>query len=118
MTKEQQIEEMARVWCGMDYKPSCRVCGEENCYEIGKSKMIYDAGYRKAPKYMIHPDSKIEMIPSIETVRADTVREMQERIAQYIGTYTDKSFVYVSAMFKLIDRVAKEMLEGNDEVQK
>lgn len=45
--------------------------------------------------------------------RADTVREMQTRLAQYIGTYTEKSFVYVSAMFKLIDRIAKEMLEGN-----
>lgn len=46
----------------------------------------------------------------IEKAKADTVREMQSRLAQYIGTYTDKSFVYVSAMFKLIDKIAKEMI--------
>ena len=41
------------------------------------------------------------------------MQEMQNRLAQYIGTYTDKSFVYVSAMFKLIDQIAKEMTDGH-----
>ena len=50
-------------------------------------------------------------------IEADTVRKMQDRLAQCIGTYTDKSFVYVNAMFKLIDQIAKEMLEGNNESQ-
>ena len=48
-------------------------------------------------------------------VVADTLMELQNRLAQAIGTYTDKSFVYVLAMFKLIDKIAKEMLEGNNE---
>lgn len=47
-----------------------------------------------------------------EEAKSDTLREIQNRLAQYIGTYTDKSFVYVSAMFKLIDRIANEILEG------
>lgn len=45
----------------------------------------------------------------MSVVKSDTVREMQTRLAQRIGTYTDKSFVYVSAWFKLIDQIAKEM---------
>lgn len=46
----------------------------------------------------------------MSVVKADTVREMQTRLTQYIGTYTDKSFVYVSAMFKLVDQIAKELI--------
>lgn len=50
-------------------------------------------------------------LAEIEKAKADALRDMQSRLAQYIGTYTDKSFVYVSAMFKLIERIAKEMVE-------
>lgn len=52
-------------------------------------------------------------IPNIVAeARADTVKEMKNRIAQKIGTYTKESYVYVHAWFKLIDKIAKEMLEG------
>ena len=71
----------------------------------------FTCGFVKPHKVLECP-----IFDEIVRTKADTVREMQDRIAQYIGTYTDKSFVYVSAMFKLIDRVAKEMLEGNNEV--
>ena len=46
---------------------------------------------------------------------ADTVSELQNRLAKSIGTYTDKSFVYVNAWFKLIDQIAKEMIEGESD---
>lgn len=54
------------------------------------------------------PKSKIEDIYTSGMM--DGVRQMQTRLTQYIGTYTDKSFVYVSAMFKLVDRIAKELI--------
>ena len=50
-----------------------------------------------------------------DKVRADTVMEMQNRIAQSIGTYTKESYVYVYAWFALIDKIAEEMLEGNND---
>ena len=43
---------------------------------------------------------------------ADTLRELKNRLAQAIGTYTDKSLVYVYAWFKLIDQIAEEIIEG------
>lgn len=53
-----------------------------------------------------------EIANAYERGKADTVREIQVRLAQSIGTYTDKSFVYVTAMFRLLDQITKEMLEG------
>lgn len=47
-----------------------------------------------------------------DKVKADTLREMQDRLTRCIGTYTNKDFVYVGAWFALIDQIAKEMVEG------
>ena len=47
MSKEKQtIEEMARVWCALPDRHDCKGCCE-GCYEISKSEMLYNAGYRK-----------------------------------------------------------------------
>lgn len=48
MSREKQIEEMARVWCPFPERHDCKGCCER-CYEISKSEMIYEAGYRKIP---------------------------------------------------------------------
>ena len=47
MSKEKQIEEMARVLCGM--ASSCDKCmfKKGNCYEYNEAEEIYNAGYRK-----------------------------------------------------------------------
>ena len=50
----------------------------------------------------------------MSVVKANTVSELQNRLAKSIGTYTDKSFVYVNAWFKLLDQIAKEILEGDN----
>jgi hypothetical protein len=48
MSREKQIEEMARVWCSDSPPPNCDECRcKKGCYEISKSEMLYDAGYRK-----------------------------------------------------------------------
>lgn len=69
----------------------------------------FTCGFIKPHKVLECP-----IFDEIVRTKADTVREMQNRLAQYIGTYTDKSYVYVAAMFKLIDRIAKEMTDGYD----
>ncbi len=38
-----------------------------------------------------------------------------DAFALHFGTYTDKDTVNVLDVFKLLDEVAKEMLEGNNE---
>ena len=45
--KKNAIDEMARVWCPFPERDTCDGC-VEGCYEIGKSEMLYNAGYRKA----------------------------------------------------------------------
>lgn len=70
----------------------------------------------KAQKYYIHSDDRIEMIPTVESVRADTVRKMQERLkadAVTIQDHTGKLGVVVGV--GNIDDVAREMLEGDNE---
>lgn len=47
MSREKQIEEMARVLCGM--ASSCNKCmfKKTNCYEHKEAEAIYNAGYRR-----------------------------------------------------------------------
>ena len=71
----------------------------------------------KAQKYYIHSDGRIEMIPTVESVRADTVRQMQERLKQYIdvGHYRPATEICLSelAVANIIDQIAKEMLDND-----
>ena len=48
MNKEKQIEEMAKIFCGM--KNGCDGCmwDKVHCYERNDAKALYNAGYRKA----------------------------------------------------------------------
>ena len=47
-----------------------------------KAKLTEENERLKAQKYMIHPDGKIEMIPTIESVRADTIEKMLDIMEQ------------------------------------
>ena len=43
---------------------------------------------------------------------SDTLSDFKNRLTRAVGTYTNESYVYVYAWFKLIDQIVKEMLEG------
>ena len=43
--------------------------------------------------------------------RADTVQNIQLRLAVHFGTYTDTDMVKVADVFRLLDKIANEMLE-------
>ena len=60
MSKEKQIEEMARVWCALPDRHDCKGCCKEGCYEISKSEMLYNAGYRKQSEVAREICCKIE----------------------------------------------------------
>lgn len=48
----------------------------------------------------------------VDAIRADTVRKMQDAVAVHFGTYTDTDTVKVSDVFRLLGKIAEEMLEG------
>lgn len=63
----------------------------------------------KAQRYMVRSDGTLEMIPTVEQVRADTVQKMQERLKA--EKFTHKNFGDLVCVDD-IDQIAKEMLEG------
>ena len=48
-------------------------------------------------------------------IEADTVSEIKTRFAMRYGTYTDKDMTPIAEVFRLLDKIAKEMTEGKDE---
>lgn len=46
-------------------------------------------------------------------VKADTVKEIQTKVAMHFGTYTDEDTVKVVDVFKLLSQIEKEVLEGD-----
>ena len=51
----------------------------------------------------------------IREAKADTVRKMQERLKMYFGTYILGYKIPLNEVLKVINQIAKEMLEGKDE---
>lgn len=67
----------------------------------------------RSAKYMLHSDGRIEPIPTIESVRADTIREMQKRLEDedIIHNLTDGTNYYKYIPIEALDQIVKEMLE-------
>jgi hypothetical protein len=63
---------------------------------------------------MVYDDGGCELIPSIESVKADTVRKMQERLTEFFENDETVKYVEVDAEYinEQIIQIAKEMLEG------
>jgi chromosome segregation ATPase len=55
-----------------------------------------------------------ELICKLSRIKEDTVRKMQERFTLHYGTYTDKDMTPITEVFRLLDQIVKEMLEGDD----
>lgn len=65
----------------------------------------------RATRYFAHPDGRIEIIPTAETVKADTVRKMRERIkAEKFHHKNFGDLVYLAD----IDQIAKEMINDGE----
>ena len=61
----------------------------------------------------IKPHKVLEcpIFDEIAKAKADTVSELQTRVAMRYGTYTDKDMTPIAEVFRLLDQIAKEMLE-------
>lgn len=53
--------------------------------------------------------------PAVMAVIADTLENIKFQFAMRFGTYTDKDMTPIAEVFRLLDQIAKEMLEGKDE---
>ena len=54
----------------------------------------------------------------IQEARADTVREMQDRLAMHFGTYRPDETIKVHDMFKLIEKISNEILNNTEDEEK
>lgn len=48
----------------------------------------------------------------LEKIEADTVRKMQERLTMYFGTYILGYKIPLTEVFKIVDQIANELVEG------
>ena len=110
MTKEKQIEELAKICC---YICEYEVNGKcDNDREIGTCAMtkttaehIYNAGYRKEnAKYMLKADGSLEMIPTVESVIAKYKALVKQDLI-------DKG-LYLAVTKNALDKAEKEILKG------
>lgn len=51
-------------------------------------------------------------VTGYKNIKADTVRQMQERLQAYFGTYVLGYKIPLSEALKAVNQIAKEMLEG------
>ena len=114
----EQIKKALECCRGKGCKECPYRCGDATCISTVASdalSLINELTEKnkrlKAQNYMMYPDGRLEMIPTVESVRADTVRKMQDKFTLHFGTYTAKDTVKVLDVFKLLDQIAKEMLE-------
>jgi hypothetical protein len=66
----------------------------------------FTCGFVKPHKVLECP-----IFDEIERTKADTVSELQARVAVRYGTYTDKDMTPITEVFRLLDQIAKEILE-------
>lgn len=79
---------------------------------LERSRLTEENERLKAQKYYIHSDDRIEMIPTVESVRADTVRKMQERLKECFNNEIKHMSIYTEGQVLFaVDQIAKEMLE-------
>lgn len=85
MTKEQQIEEMTKLIQAKEIHPCDDDEHCEDCYCVckGMAEMIYNAGYRKVPKYavILSPEERDEEMKAYneERVEFDRLKAENER---------------------------------------
>ena len=59
-------------------------------------------------------DTAYRLECEVHRERADTVEDIKLRFAMRFGTYTDKDMTPITEVFWLLDKFAKEMLEGDN----
>ena len=115
---EKKIKELTEVVKQSETAGGCEE-SVNNGFSPSVTELQRENERLKAQKYYLHSDGRIEMIPTVESVRADTVREMQERLKEEtecvceLTTDNVVTEMYSVVREDVIDTVAKELLEEN-----
>lgn len=112
---EKKIKELTEVVKQSETAGGCEE-SVNNGFSPSVTELQRENERLKAQKYYIHSDGRIEMIPTVESVRADTVRKMLERLkadAVAVQYHPGKIGVFVGV--GNIDDAAREILECKDE---
>lgn len=89
MTKQEQIEEMARVACEhFDYDMVDQPCAkckthDKHCYTIHQAEILYNAGYRK-----IDDDCAVITKDELKEYKRQAVKEFAEKLKSGLGNCT------------------------------
>ena len=100
-TSERQTSGTCQVWLMKD--ALSRIREQEKRIE----ELEAENEKLKKPRYMVYSDGRSEMIPSVESVRADTVRNMHDEIKRRLLN----GGIYPAFVARVIDNVAREMEE-------
>lgn len=120
MSKINDIKTALECCRGKGCKDCPYRCGNSTCISTAMgdafeliNELTEENERLKATKYMAYPGGRIEMIPTIESVKADTVREMQERLTSFFANDDNLKYNEVDAEYvnEQIDRIAKKMLK-------
>ena len=95
----KEDKELYSVFCE-DYKKQVKKLTEEN-------ERLREDNEIKSKKRV----STFEIVNAYERARADTVSEIKTRFAMHYGTYTSKDMTLIAEVFRLLDQIAKEMVE-------
>ena len=109
----EENDKLASALAEYDYKTTLRISEEyvtADAYEELREENEKLKKRLKATNYMITPDGRIEMIPTVESVKSDTVREMRKEIeARCI-----KGGIYPAFVRSTIEQIAREMIGGEN----
>lgn len=116
MTKNEQIEEMARIACEhFDYDmvdQPCTKCKthDKHCYTIHQAEILYNAGYRK-----IDDDCAVITKAELKQYNVQAVKEFAERLKEYrlesknlVWEYVDGWLDCHKSVKKAIDELIKD----------
>jgi hypothetical protein len=86
---------------------------QRDCFRNQVKNLTKENERLRAPRFIAYPDGTTELIPSVKSVRADTVREMKEMLTTFFTNDDTLKYNEVDADYinECIDKIAKEMQE-------
>ena len=84
-------------------------CMHSACRELSDTcdRLTEENERLKVQRYYVSHDGRLEMIPTVESVRADTVRKMLDIMTEHATNGYPRK-----VRLDVVDQIAKEMLEG------
>jgi hypothetical protein len=95
-------------------KKALECCAMGNCAECSYSGADCENEMNEDALALINSQEQGigELAEGIKEAKANNLSEIKTRFAMRYGTYTDKDMTPITEVFRVLDQIAKEMLEG------